>query len=130
MKNFLAQIKNLVFGRENRVAAILSFLLACAVVISVILYFRIPKNAEADQTKDLERTLQKVSRIMVLPANEEPTLATVTDLSKLKDQPFFANAQEGDKVLIYPRSPKAILYSPSKDKIIEVSSVNLPPQAK
>jgi hypothetical protein len=130
MKNFLAQIKNLVFGRENRVAAILSFLLACAVVISVILYFRIPKNAEADQTKDLERTLQKVSRIMVLPANEEPTLATVTDLSKLKDQPFFANAQEGDKVLIYPRSLKAILYSPSKDKIIEVSSVNLPPQAK
>ncbi len=130
MKNFLARIKNLVFGRENRVAVILSFLLACAVVISVILYLRIPKNSEADQRKDLERTLQRVSRIMVLPANEEPTLATVTDLSKLKDQPFFTNAQEGDKVLIYPRSLKAILYSPSKDKIIEVSSVNLPPQAK
>ena len=130
MKNFLARIKNLVFGRENRVAVILSFLLACAVVISVVLYFRIPKNSEADQRKDLERTLQRVSRIMVLPANEEPTLATVTDLSKLKDQPFFANAQEGDKVLIYPRSLKAILYSPSKDKVIEVSSVNLPPQAK
>lgn len=130
MKNLLARIKNLVFGRENRVAVVLSFLLACAVVISVLLYFRIPKNSEADQRKDLERTLQKVSRIMVLPSNEEPTLATVTDLSKLKDQPFFANAQEGDKVLIYPRSLKAILYSPSKDKIIEVSSVNLPPQAK
>ncbi len=130
MKNFLARFKNLVFSRENRVAVILSFLLACAVVISVVLYFRIPKNSEADQRKDLERTLQKVSRIMVLPANEEPTLATVTDLSKLKDQPFFANAQQGDKVLIYPRSLKAILYSPSKDKIIEVSSVNLPPQAK
>lgn len=130
MKNFLARLKNLVFSRENRVAVILSFLLACAVVISVVLYFRIPKNSEADQRKDLERTLQKVSRIMVLPTNEEPTLATVTDLSKLKDQPFFANAQQGDKVLIYPRSLKAILYSPTKDKIIEVSSVNLPPQAK
>lgn len=130
MKNFLFRIKTTLFAKENRVTVVLSTLLLCAVIVSVALYFRIPSNPEADQRKDLKKTLERVSRIMVLPTNEEPTLATVTDLSKLKDQPFFANAQDGDKVLIYPRSLKAILYSPSKDKIIEVSSVNLPPQAK
>jgi hypothetical protein len=31
----------------------------------------------------------------------------------------------GDKVLIYSRAQKAILYSPSKNKIIEVAPINL-----
>jgi hypothetical protein len=66
-----------------------------------------------------------VSKLIVLPASEQPTIATVADLSKLQGQPFFANAQVGDKVLIYSQAGKAILYRPSENKIIELAPLDV-----
>lgn len=74
---------------------------------------------------DVKELLQRVSRLIVLPENEEPTVATVSDPEKLKDQPFFAKAKTGDKVLIYSKAKKAILYDPKADKIIEVAPLNI-----
>ena len=62
---------------------------------------------------------------MVLPQNEEPTTATVSDTAKLKDQPFFKNAKNGDVVLIYTKAQIAILYDRKIDKIIAVAPINL-----
>ena len=81
-----------------------------------------PNLAVNTQIQDL---VNAVGKLMVLPANEKPTVATVSDITKLVDQPFFANAQNGDKVLIYTQSKKAILYRESINKIIEVAPVNL-----
>lgn len=75
--------------------------------------------------KDAAETIAAVGRLMLLPANEEPTVMQVTDVSKLKDQPFFANALNGDKVLIYAKSKKAILYRLTTNKIIDVAPVNI-----
>jgi hypothetical protein len=61
-----------------------------------------------------------------LPANETPSLATVTNKEALsKTQLFFASAENGDKLLIYAKAMKAILYRPSTDKIIEVEPIVL-----
>lgn len=76
----------------------------------------------AEQVKDV---IAKVSRLMILPQDEEPTVATVSEPEKLKDQPFFANAKAGDKVLIYSQAKKAILYDPVADKIVEVAPLNI-----
>lgn len=122
-------MKDIIFKKENRVALILGVLLVVTLVVVVVLMLKMKAPVD-DQVKDLQKTIAKVSRLIVLPADEQPTLATVSDIEKLKDQPFFTNAKNGDKVLIYPRSLKAILYSPSQDKIIEVSSVNVPPQTQ
>lgn len=67
---------------------------------------------------------QKVGRLIELPSDEQPTIVTVSDKDKLAGQLFFLNAQDGDKVLIFPKAGKAILYRPSEDKIIEVGVVN------
>lgn len=66
----------------------------------------------------------KVRELMELP-EEEPTIATVSDVSKLKGQPFFDKAENGDKVLIFKNSGKAVLYRPSSGKIIEVGPVTM-----
>lgn len=68
--------------------------------------------------------LVEIGRHMVLP-NEEPTTATVNDASKLSNQEFFKDAKDGDKVFIFPKANKALLYRPSSQKVIEYAKVTL-----
>ncbi len=79
------------------------------------------KGASDAEIKDL---VNKVGKHITLP-EEEPTVATVTDPQKLSDQKFFDSAKVDDKVLIFTKAKKAILYRPSEDKIIEVAPVNI-----
>ncbi len=72
----------------------------------------------------VDKIIKEVGALLVLPNNETPTIATVTDLSKLAGQPFFANAKLGDIVLIYSKAQKAILYDPSQNKIVELAPIN------
>ena len=71
------------------------------------------------------KLVEKVSKLVVLPEGEDPTIATVTDLEKLKDQPFFANAKNGDKILIYTTAKKAFLYNPQLSKVVEIAPINI-----
>ena len=81
-----------------------------------------PSVAAQIESQDL---VKKVSRFISLPEGELPTIATVSDYQKLKDQPFFEKSQNGDKVLIYTKARKAYLYRPSTDKLIDVTIVNV-----
>ncbi len=68
--------------------------------------------------------VNKVSKIIVLPKDEVPTIATISDPEKLKGQAFFAKAKVGDNVLIYTASKKAYLYDPVANKILEVAPID------
>ena len=81
-----------------------------------------PQEAAKDATAKL---VEDVSKLVQLPQGETPTVATVSDASKLQNQAFFAKAQNGDKVLIYTQAKRAILYRPSTNKVIEIAPVNL-----
>ena len=75
--------------------------------------------------KEVADLVVKIGALILLPEGETPTLATVSDPEALRDQAFFANAKEGDKVLIYTTSKKAILYSVSTNKIVNVAPLNI-----
>lgn len=81
-----------------------------------------PTLAAQQQTIAL---LAQVGKLIELPADEQPVIYTVSDSSKLKDQPFFAHATNGDKVIIYTKARKAILYDPAANIIVDVAPVNL-----
>lgn len=83
-----------------------------------------PSLAE-QREKDNAVLIEKVGKLILLPSKEQPTIATVSDKSKLATQPFFTNSLDGDKVLVYTNAKKAILYRPSTNKIIEVAPVNV-----
>lgn len=83
------------------------------------------KNPQAAAAEEIKGVTDRLGMLMELPAKETPTIATVTDTSKLKDQPFFKNAQNGDKVLLYINARKAILYREKSNKIIEVAPINI-----
>lgn len=78
-----------------------------------------PEEAEEQVLSIIER----VGKHIVLPEGEEPTIATVSDPSKLAEQTFFANAKVGDVVLIYAQARKAYLYDPNIDKLLEVAPI-------
>lgn len=79
-------------------------------------------NKLSSQEKEAEDLVSRVGKLIVLPQGKA-TIATVSDKSQLAGQPFFNNAENGDQVLIYTESKKAILYRPSINKIIEVGPV-------
>lgn len=87
-------------------------------------------KGQAQAQAEVDMLISEVGKLLALPADEKPTVATITDVEKLKEQVFFKNAANGDKVLIYTKSKKAILYRPSEKKIVEVGAVNINQQPR
>lgn len=98
------------------------------VVAAGYLYMEVSKlkdNPQAAARKEAEQLVSVVSKVILLPQGELPTVATVSDPEALKDQVFFAKAKKGDKVLLYAQAQKAYLYDPKANKILEVAPINL-----
>lgn len=114
--------------RQNKalsVAVVLAVLLCLAVGIAGYFYYQYKHTASANEAKEIAALIKTIGTFMELPVEEIPTLATVTDKTKLAGQPFFQKAENGDKVLIYTDSGRAILYRPSTKKIVDVTTVNV-----
>ena len=75
--------------------------------------------------KEGDKIIKTIGKLVILPTDEVPTVATVSDLEALKGQTFFEQAEEGDKVLIYTQAKKAILYSTNFKKIIDIAPLNI-----
>lgn len=82
-------------------------------------------GASSQEQQAADQVIAEVGKLIELPQGEQPTIATVSDINKLKGQAFFTNAKNGDKVLIYTKAQKAILYDPTEKKIVEVGPINL-----
>jgi len=109
------------------VGVVLVVILVVSVVENFRLYAQVKQlqNPQAAAQNQVREIVANVGRVMELPQNETPTIATVSDLAPLKSQPFFVNAAIGDQVLIYTNARKVILWRPAESKIIEVAPLNI-----
>jgi hypothetical protein len=86
--------------------------------------FNIFDLVQDKSVSDYKKTIEEVGKLVALPSGEDPTVATVTSLEPLKGQEFFKDAEVGDKVLIFSKSKKAVLYRPSEKRIIVMAPLN------
>lgn len=124
MEKVIAQKKSQ--GKAVVLVIILILLLAAASAAAVYFYrqFNLMKtNPNLIAQKETDTIKKDIASIMEVP-NEEPSIATVIDKEKLGDQPFFQNAQNGDRVIIYTNAKEAILFRPSAKKIINVAPIS------
>lgn len=82
------------------------------------------KNKEELSKQEIEQVTKAVGALIILP-QETPTIATVTDKSKLMKNDFFNKAENGDKVLIYAEARRAYLYRPGSKQLVDVTPLNI-----
>lgn len=115
---------------SNKVAIIvLTVALVAAVGLGIYLYMQNqdlrnnPESSQQAQQDKANKMKDKVAKLIEVPTDETPTLATVTDADKLKDQPFFQGAQNDDVILLFPQAKRAIIYRESENKLINVGPI-------
>ena len=72
----------------------------------------------SSENKDLSLAKTKVGKLILLPTNEEPTLAEVTDNKTIKDAVLAKSSKNGDQILFYTKSRLVVVYRPSINKIV------------
>lgn len=127
-KNMSHPLKRVFAKRSYQVGAFLLFAFLLVVLLVAYNWLQNGKQVVGTDgklnTAAVKALIDEVGDKMELPQNETPTIATVTDVTKLADQPFFRNAKNGDKVMIFGSTKEAILYRPSIHKIIAVAPIN------
>lgn len=114
--------------KQKLLTIIIPIIAVLAITLSSYLYLQLKQNPQVQNKNEITEIIDKISKLMVLPIGENPTLATVSDPEVLKDQAFFNQAQKGDKVLIYTQAKKAILYSVTLDRIIDIAPFDIETQ--
>lgn len=84
-------------------------------------YSRYQYNRQPDHVK----LIKALEAHMILPEGEEPVIASVEDPDKLQAQAFLAQGKTGDRLLIYYKSKKVVLYRPSVDKIVDIGPLSI-----
>ena len=80
-----------------------------------------PLAISALNKEEMKNLVEEIGKIAKLPQREDPSVATVTDISKLKDQPVFAESKNGDRVLLYTNAQKVVIYDPISRKIVNIA---------
>jgi hypothetical protein len=80
--------------------------------------------------RETEQLVDKIGKLMILPTDEIPMIATIANKDQLMksdnvNAAFFSKAADGDKVLVYKKAGQAIIYRPSTNQLVEVGPVNI-----
>lgn len=111
--------------------SMVTILLAIVTLISasaaVYFYMQANTNKQDQAAVEVKQVVDRLAELMQVP-DETPTVAKVTDKEKLKDQPFFKDAETGDRLIIFPKAKKAVIYRESTNKIVNVGPIAITSQ--
>ena len=87
-------------------------------------FFTLKNNPNKENDETIAKVTTEVGNLYMLPS-EKPTVAQVQDKEKLKDQAFFAKAENGDYILIYSEAKLALLYRQKDHKLVNVGPITI-----
>lgn len=125
------------FIKAGRWKKKLFWIAGAAVVLLLLTKFtsydaKVPWLGEGDEAKaeaKTEEVVRQIQKHITLPEGDEPVIATIEDIAKLvADQPFYQGAENGDVLVIYPKTAKAMIYSPKRDVLVNVGPIQMPDQ--
>jgi hypothetical protein len=107
---------------------------ALALVITIggyggVRYFTAPVSSDSISpdfatNEEAINLLKKVARHVLVPQNEMPMVATIANAAQLKkEQSFYENTLDGDKVVAFMSQKKVIIYSPSRDIVVNIGPI-------
>lgn len=80
----------------------------------------------SDATDPKEVILSAIRSKMEIPTDEDPAIILIDDAERAaREQAFYSQVIQGDIVVIYPKAKKAIIWSPSRMKIVNAGIVDV-----
>lgn len=114
---------------KNKIVVFISILIIFIVLFVVVKQqiqntkLEIAKTQQKPVVESPKDLLAAVSKHIILP-NGDPAIFVIQDPATLiTQQPFFVGAQKDDRLLVYTVAGKAIIYSPSRDILVNVGPV-------
>jgi hypothetical protein len=105
------------------VALLVVLLVVACAAITYLIMSRGSNNDDYTQEQVALEIKQKVSRLWLDLPEETPVVTTIENADEVKNQEFFRSVQNGDKLLVFIKEARVIIYRPSEDKIVNAGPV-------
>ena len=106
-----------------RLLVIILFLILTAV--TGVLYYKYRQAVDA--LSQPQKLADHIGKTIALPS-ETPSLLTISDKTKLSDESLTKIVNDGDRLLVYAKARKVIVYRPSSQKVVDILSIQPPTQ--
>ncbi|PID33173.1 hypothetical protein CR969_02215 [Candidatus Saccharibacteria bacterium] len=80
-------------------------------------------NSQSEKVKQVNELRAKIEKLIIIPKEERVLVGTYKADTDLAKDPFFKDAKDGDKYLIFSESGKAIIYRESDNKLVNVGPI-------
>lgn len=97
-------------------------------LVLAVIGFGVARQLQDRSVLTSDELIIEVSRELGISGDGNPAIIDVVDESKVS-QPFLEEAKNGDKVLLYYKAGKSVLFRPSEQRIVR-SGTFRPPDAK
>lgn len=104
--------------------SILVAIVAASVVVGYVVGHANGPSTVKTSASGPQGLLAEINKTYKLPLDEQPTIVTIKDQDQLKDQTFFKDAKNGDKLVMYSNAKLAIIYRAAEHKLINVGPIN------
>lgn len=125
LTDYIKSVSQLLFAwiKSHKVIVIIATIILVGLVIAGALVFdRQPKNLTDDEV------VITVNKQLGISGDSNPAILSVVDKDRV-NQPFLSDSENGDKVLLYYKSGKSVLFRPSTNAVIKQGTFT-PPEAK
>jgi hypothetical protein len=118
--------KEVIFKNIRRYKLVLVItVLVVGVLIVATVSFKNKTTSTSYEVNDSDFAIIKAVGLLETIPNEQPIIATIREVDLMTQIPFYANAHDDDKLLIFPIAHKGIIYRPSTHAVINSGTLVL-----